>query len=129
MDVLTPNETEASIISGMDVRDLVDAEATARALRNRGCQAVIITLGSQGVLVADDSGTRHIPSFKVDVIDTTGAGDAFNGALAAALGEGMGLHEACRYANAAAAISVTRLGTSVATARRDEVTEFLAKRS
>lgn len=129
VDVLTPNETEASIISGMEVCDLVDAETAARALRNRGCQAVIITLGSQGVLVADDSGTRHIPSFNVDVVDTTGAGDAFNGALAAALGEGMGLHEACRYANAAAAISVTRLGTSVATARRDEVREFLAKRS
>ena len=129
IDVFTPNETEASIISGIEVRDLAGAETAARALRDRGCRAVVITLGSQGVLVADDSGTRHILSFKVDVVDTTGAGDAFNGALAAALGEGMGLHEACRYANAAAAISVTRLGTSVATARKEEVSEFLAERS
>ncbi len=129
VDVLTPNEMEASIISGIEVRDLDGAEMAARALRDRGCRSVIITLGSQGAMVADYSGTQHIPSFRVDVVDTTGAGDAFNGALAAALGEGMGFRDACRYANAAAAISVTRIGTSVATARKEEVRKFLAKRS
>lgn len=129
VDVFTPNETEAGIISGVEVRDLGSAEMAARALRDRCCRAVIITLGAMGVLAADDHGTRHIPSFRVDAIDTTGAGDAFNGALAAALGEGMGLDEACRFANAAAAISVTRIGTSVATAHRHEVAEFLAKHS
>lgn len=126
VDVFTPNETEASIISGVEVVDMASAETAAKVLLDRGCRAVIITLGAMGVLIADGSGTRHIPSFSVNAIDTTGAGDAFNGALAVALGEGMSLDEACRFANAAAAISVTRIGTSVAMARRQEVNEFLA---
>ncbi|MEA4884141.1 MAG: ribokinase [Clostridia bacterium] len=128
VDVLTPNETEASIVSGITVTDLATAELAGKALVRRGCPTVIVTMGGLGVLVVDANGAQHVPGFKVDVVDTTGAGDAFNGALAAALAEGLGMRDAARWACAAAAISVTRIGTSVATAHRDEVEAFLAGR-
>ena len=127
VDVLTPNETEASVISGIEVVDLASAEQAARKLVYRGCRTVIVTMGGLGVVIADKCDAEHIPAFKVDVVDTTGAGDAFSGALAAGLAEGMSMREAARFACAAAALSVTRIGTSVATARRDEVDLFLAE--
>ena len=127
VDVLTPNETEAGIVSGIKVTDLASAEKAARALSSRGPETVIITLGGGGVLALERGDVMHIPAFQVDVVDTTGAGDAFNGALGVALAEGMSTFEACRFAAAAAALSVTRVGTSPASPQRAEVEELLQK--
>ncbi len=125
VDVLTPNENEASLISGIEVTDLASAEQAARSLVNRGCGTVIITMGSSGVLAFDGNEVLHVPAFNVKAVDTTGAGDAFNGALAVSLTEAKDLHEACVFASAVAGISVTRIGTSVAIPHREEVCEFL----
>ncbi|HHY09528.1 MAG TPA: ribokinase, partial [Firmicutes bacterium] len=89
--LITPNETEAALISGIEVTDLKSAEKAANVLLAKGPQAVALTLGRQGVLLANEEKMVHIPAFAVATIDTTGAGDAFNGALAVALAEGKGL--------------------------------------
>ena len=124
-DVLTPNEDEAQIITGLEINDLATAEKAAKALLARGPGAVVITLGGLGALAVTEEETIHIHAFAVDTVDTTGAGDAFNGALAAALAEKRSLAEACRFAAAAAALSVTKVGTSIAAPYRSEVEEFL----
>jgi ribokinase len=124
-DVVTPNETEASQMTGIEVNDPKSAAAAAEILRERGCAAVVITLGANGCIVSDAAGTRLIPPFPVNAIDTTGAGDAFSGNLAAALAEGAELDEACVRASAGAAISVTRRGTAPAMPFRSEIEAFL----
>jgi ribokinase len=103
--ILTPNRHEAAELTGAD-----DAEAAALALRERTRAPVVVTLGERGALVADDSGTERVPAPAVSVVDTTGAGDTFNGALAAELARGRELREAVAAAVAAAADSVTRAG-------------------
>jgi ribokinase len=103
--VLTPNEPEAAALSGED-----DPEAAARALTARTGAPVVVTIGPAGALLADGDALERIPAPKVEAVDTTGAGDAFNGALAAALADGAGLAEAVRTAISAAADSVTRPG-------------------
>mgnify|MGYP002407116460 FL=1 len=125
VDVLTPNADEAQIISGIEVVDLVTAEMAARHLLSKGPGIVVVTLGSLGALAMSQDEVIHIPAFDVDAIDTTGAGDAFNGALATALAEKSSLYEACRFAGAAAALSVTKVGTSIAAPYRRDVEEFL----
>lgn len=125
VDVLTPNETEAAILTDQAVTDMESAEKAGRILLERGCKNVVITLGSGGALCVNSCGVHHVPAFQVDAIDTTGAGDAFNGALTVALAEGMPLADAVRFANAAGAICVTRLGTSPAMPRRTEIEELL----
>jgi ribokinase len=127
VDVLTPNETEAQIITGLPVHTVEDAEAAARALLDRGVGAAVITLGDKGALVVTAADTQRIPGHKVKVVDTTGAGDAFNGALAVALAEGEKLADAVVFANAAAALQVTKLGTAQAMPVRDEVEALLAR--
>ncbi len=121
VDVLTPNETEAQIITGLPVRDLKEAETAARQLLAKGVGAAVVTLGAQGALVVTSTGLERVPGRRVEVVDTTGAGDAFSGALAVALAEGKDLTEAVAFANAAAALQVTRLGTAPAMAYRNEV--------
>jgi ribokinase len=103
--LLTPNQPEAAALSGED-----DPEAAARALAARTGAPVVVTIGSQGALLADGDALERIPAPEVEAVDTTGAGDAFNGALAAALAEGTGLGNAVRAAVAAAADSVRRPG-------------------
>lgn len=125
VDILTPNESEASIISGIEVTDVCSAERAAKVLCSRGPNTVIVTLGSDGLLAVSQDGTFHIPAFEVEAVDTTGAGDAFNGALAVALAEGRSVYEGCQVAAASAALSVTRVGTSVASPVRKEVQGFL----
>jgi ribokinase len=88
-------------------------------------QAVVITLGAQGALVANDEGARLIKGFKVKTVDSTAAGDTFNGALAVALTEGQTLDAAVRFANAAAALSVTRVGAQPSAPPRAEIDKFL----
>jgi len=111
------------------VDDDVSAAAAASKLRARGVQTVIITLGARGAFVATENGGQLVPGFKVKAVDTTAAGDIFNGALAVALAEGKPLDLAVRFANAASAISVTKLGAQPSAATRREIEKFLKKSS
>ena len=121
ISILTPNETEAELLTGCA------GEEAAAKLRARGVATVILTLGARGALIADANGTRMVPGFKVKAVDTTAAGDIFNGSLAVALAEGKSLEQAVRFANAAAAISVTRFGAQPSAPTRREIERFLRK--
>ncbi|SHE97691.1 ribokinase [Vibrio gazogenes] len=111
-DIITPNETEASQISGVEITDVESAKQAARIIHERGVQNIIITMGKQGVVLFDGQQCSHIPSYSAVVVDTTGAGDAFNGALAAALAKGKSLTQAAYYATAFASLSVEREGAA-----------------
>ncbi len=108
--ILTPNKKEAEYLSGIAITSIESAAAAARKLALRGAHTVMITLGGDGVLVLFEDEITHIPAIKVEAIDTTAAGDVFNGALAVCLSEGKTVLEAARYACKAAAVSVTRIG-------------------
>ncbi len=125
VDVLTPNRGEAEVLAGSGP---AGAAQLAGALRAAGAGAVVLTLGSEGCLVADGSGSVVIPAFPVEAVDTVGAGDAFNGVLAAALAEGLGLAEAATRANAAAAVAVTQPGAQGALPSRAEIDRMVASR-
>jgi len=128
-DVLTPNEVEAAALAGRPVRSLADADRAAGVLLARGARNVVITLGRRGAFVKSAAVARHVPAFHAGpAVETTGAGDAFTGALAVALAEGRDLVAATRFACAAGAISVTRHGTSRSMPTRDEVETLLAVR-
>jgi ribokinase len=120
IDVLTPNESEAMLLTGA-----ATPEAAAHALLERGVKTVIVTLGEAGALVATGDGMTLVPGFKVEVVDTTAAGDAFTGGLAVALARGDALPEAVRFAHAVAALSVTRLGAQPSLPAAAEVEAFL----
>jgi ribokinase len=122
---ITPNEGEAELLSGVAIRSDDDARRAAMALRDRGVETVLITLGRRGVYALGDDIDERLPAFLVEAIDSTAAGDVFNGALAVALAEGRPLREAIRFASAAAAISVTRLGAQPSAPRRDAIEDFL----
>ena len=125
-DFVTPNETEAEGLTGIRVDSLDSARRAARALIAQGAGAALITLGAEGVLFDDGRESRHLPAFDAGaVIDTTGAGDAFNGAFAAALADGLPPAEAARFGCAAAGISVTRPGTAPAMPTREEIVALL----
>ena len=128
-DYITPNETEAEAITGIPVRTTSDAEAAARKLRSLGAGDVIITLGEGGAALLQDQAFHHVPAVSAgDVVETTGAGDSFNGAFAYARALGQDALEAVRFANAAAAISVTRPGTAPSMPKLADV-EALLKRT
>jgi ribokinase len=121
-DYLTPNETEATTLTGIPVTDLASAEQAAAALLSLGVRNVILTLGAQGALIKSHTLTHYIPAVNAGpVVETTGAGDAFNGGLATALAEGMDLVEATHFACAVAGISVTRPGTAPSMPYRGEI--------
>ncbi|MBE2283241.1 MAG: ribokinase [Prosthecobacter sp.] len=128
LTIITPNETEAETLTGIRVRSEKDCHRAANALQKSGVRHVIITLGARGAFLAMDDGTRLlIPSFPVQPVDTTAAGDTFNGALAVALGENHPLPEAIRFANAAAALSITRLGAQPSAPKRREIVALLRR--
>lgn len=131
VDILTPNESEASILLGRPPAGISVAEAAevARAVRKLGPSAVVLKLGYQGCFYCDATRELHVPGFQVTVSDTTAAGDTFNAGLAVALAEGRDLDSVLRFANAAAAISVTRPGAQASQPSRAEVDRFLADRS
>ena len=129
ISILTPNEAEAERLTGIKVGSDAAAAKAARVLRSAGVETVIITRGARGAFVAAPGFAGPVPGFKVKAVDTTAAGDVFNGALAVAVGEGRALREAVRFAHAAAAISVTRMGAQPSAPRRAEIDEFLRKRS
>ncbi|WP_105901582.1 ribokinase [Vibrio gangliei] len=125
IDIITPNETEAELLTGICVTDNLSAKQAADALHAKGVSTVMITLGSKGVWLSECGKGSNIQGFKVQAIDTTAAGDTFNGALVTALIEGMKIQEAIRFAHAAAAISVTRFGAQTSIPTRQEVESFL----
>ena len=125
---ITPNETEAGYLAGLEVIDDESALLAAAKIKEFGVGTVIITMGKRGCLVyACTDNYTFIPSFTVETVDTTGAGDAFNGGFAHAIEKDMELKEAVRFASAVAAISVTRFGTSPAMPAEAEILEFLRK--
>lgn len=119
--LLTPNETEAELLTGIPVSDIPSAEQAALKLLAQGVQNVIITLGSRGSFIAGEGIRQPIPGLKVVAVDATGAGDVFNGALCVALAAGSPLLVAAQFATAAAAISVTRLGAQPSAPTRREI--------
>ena len=129
VQIITPNETEAEKLTGIVVSDEVSAQKAADVLHQRGIQTVIITMGSQGAFLSDSASSLRtmVPGFNVDAVDTTAAGDVFNGQLAVALAEGLGLEEAILQAHAAAALSVQKLGAQSSIPRREETLDFLKK--
>ncbi len=126
--VLTPNESEAELLTGLPVSDGATAAAAAARLRDKGVSRVIVTLGAHGALVSAPEFSGHVPAFEVTAVDTTAAGDVFNGALAVAMSGGMPLEQSVRFASAAAALSVTRLGAQPSAPRREEIESLLAAR-
>ena len=119
--LITPNETEAEIITGVKITDIPSAEKAAEIIMKRGVKNVIITLGEAGAYIKSENFTGLIPGIKVIPVDTTAAGDVFNGALAVALSEGKVLNEAVVFANKAASISVTRMGAQASAPYRNEI--------
>ncbi|HMI52558.1 MAG TPA: ribokinase [Candidatus Saccharimonadales bacterium] len=126
VDVLTPNETEGAILAGLPPGRLEPQQAArlGRQLQSKGAATVVMKLGDQGCVIVDKGDPLWLSAPKVDAKDTTAAGDVFNAALSVGLSEGLDMQAACRFANYAASLSVTRLGAQVAVPTRKEVDEF-----
>ncbi|PMQ02068.1 MAG: ribokinase [Dictyoglomus sp. NZ13-RE01] len=124
IDLITPNRSELEAISGITIESRDDIERAVEKVISLGVKNVVVTLGKEGALVVNKEKSIYVPSFKVDAVDTTGAGDAFNGGLAVALAEGKDLEEAVYFANAVAGLKVKRLGAS-SMPYREEVENFL----
>jgi ribokinase len=129
LDYLIPNESETALLTGIEVADLDSTKEAAKRLRDEGVDTVILTLGDRGAFLTSAEESVHIPGYEVEVVDTTAAGDAFVGGLAMALARGQNPAEAVRYANAAGALAVTRLGAQPSLPTRQEVEEFMEGRS
>ena len=125
IDIITPNAVEAEMLTGIKINNEESLRAAAQTLLQFGIGRVLITLGKRGVFSTTKMKTELIPAFKVLAIDSTGAGDIFNGALAAFLAEEMPIEEAARMASAAAAIAVTRMGAQVSAPFRSEIENFV----
>ncbi len=121
VDILTPNKTEASMISGVKVEDIETAKEAARVICEKGVKTVVITMGALGAVVYESGNFSVVPAMAVETVDTTAAGDVFNGALAVGLSEGRAMEEAVGFACEAAALSVTRLGAQSSIPSRHEL--------
>jgi ribokinase len=119
--LITPNETEASLLTGVTVKDELTASQAANVFLSKGVQNVVITMGASGAYVLSGGISKIVPAKSVKAIDSTGAGDVFNGAMAVAISEGKSIEEAVIFANKAAAISVTRLGAQSSVPYRKEI--------
>lgn len=124
VDFLTPNETEASLLSGIHIVDLASAKEAARAIKAKGVGHVIITMGAKGALIYDGEQFIHIPALKAVCVDTTGAGDAFNGAFAAAMAKGESIIQAAKFACAFASLAVEKEGASNMPEYKDVLTRL-----
>ncbi len=124
--MVTPNEVEAEQLTGIKVDSLEAAKACAKVFKDKGVEVVVITLGGRGVFISCGDREEIIPAFRVNAIDTTGAGDAFNGGLLAALSKGSDIWEAARFANGLAALSVQKMGATLSMPTLEEIEEFLA---
>ncbi len=125
VSILTPNESEAQLLTGIKVDSEEDAAKAADVLMGRGVQIVLLTMGSRGAYIATAEFKELIPGFKVKAVDATAAGDVFNGALAVAIAQNKPVREAVSFANAAAALSVTKLGAQPSAPTKEEVDKFL----
>lgn len=121
IDILTPNKTEASMISGVKVEDIESAKEAARVICEKGVKTVVVTMGPLGAVICDNGNFSVVPAIQVETVDTTAAGDVFNGGLAVALSEGRSMEDAVAFACEAAALSVTRLGAQSSIPNRHEL--------
>jgi len=121
IDILVPNESEATLLSGVEVSDATSAYAAAKVFRQRGVKCVLITLGANGVAVIDDAGERHLPAHVVKAVDTTAAGDTFIGGFSAGLVEGLAMDDAVALGQRASALCVTRHGAQPSIPYRREI--------
>ena len=128
-DFLVPNESELSLLTDLQVNDLPSAERAAKTLLERGNQTVIVTLGANGALIVSKDLTKHIPAYKVDVVDTTAAGDGFIGGFASALLQDKPLEEAVRYGCACGALAATKFGAQPSLPNKEDVQSFLSRSS
>lgn len=128
VDVITPNRVELWQLTGISTGDEEGILEAAASLRAHGPRAVVVTLGAEGCLIAEENAVRRIPAHQVKAIDTVGAGDAFSGALAVALAEGRSLVEASGWASAAAALAVTLPGAQTALPTRAEIDRLASMR-
>lgn len=124
VSIITPNQKEAEMLTGIRVIDDVSAKQAALVLQQKGIETVIITMGSAGAFLLDGNKSSMVPGHKVKVVDTTAAGDVFSGALAVALCEGKTMEDAVAFACKAAAVSVTRLGAQASAPHRSELEAF-----
>ncbi|MGD8107090.1 ribokinase [Pantoea sp. FN0302] len=125
VNMITPNETEAEMLTGIAIKSDEDAARAAAVLHEKGIAQVLITLGSRGVWLSEEGAGQRIPGFRVQAVDTIAAGDTFNGALITALLEQQPMPQAVRFAHAAAAIAVTRSGAQPSVPWREEIDRFL----
>lgn len=123
--MVTPNEIEAEQLTGIKVIDFESASKAANVLKNKGVPNIVITMGSQGAFISSNHIEKMVPAFKVNAIDTTGAGDAFNGGLVAALSKGKDIFEAATFASALAALSVQKHGATTSMPTLEEINQFL----
>ena len=124
-DFLIPNETELSLLTNIPINDMNSTEQAARALLEIGAKNVIVTLGSKGALIVTEAQVTHVESYKVNVLDTTAAGDAFIGGFATALLQDQSLEEAVRYGCACGALAATKFGAQPSLPKKDEVEKFI----
>lgn len=125
IDVITPNETEASALVGFEVNDEASAAKATKILQDRGVHQVVIKMGGKGAYWHDGQNGTFLPAYQVDAVDTVAAGDAFNGAMAAGLAEGLSMEDALRWGMAGGAISTTRSGAQPSLATREELLAFM----
>jgi ribokinase len=122
--IITPNETEAELLTGVKVQDQETARSAATILSEKGIEIVMITMGAQGVYVLSETIDELVPAYKVEAVDTTAAGDTFNGALLVGLAQDMSILDAIDFANQAAAYSVTKLGAQSSAPTRKDLNKF-----
>ena len=127
INIVTPNETEAQVLTGVKIENEADAKKAAKVFMDKGVKEVVITLGSLGAFAMDQEKSELVERLNVDAIDTTGAGDAFNGGFVMALAEGKDLFTALRYGNVTGALSVTKLGTAPSMPSREEINALYEK--
>ncbi len=128
-DFIIPNETELSLLTGMEVKDIPSAEKAAKVLLDRGAKNVIVTLGSKGALLVSGNQMTQVNAYKVDVVDTTAAGDAFIGGFASALLRELEIEDAVQYANACGALATTKFGAQPSLPTKEEVETFILHHS
>jgi len=121
IDIVTPNETEAQALTGVEIKTIADAEEAAQVFLKKGVKGVVVTMGALGAFATDGAKIEWLPRIPVNAVDTTGAGDAFSGGFVMALSEGRDLFTALRYGNVTGALSVTKPGTAPSMPRRGEI--------